>query len=61
MNMLVWVFFWKNNSHVEKSGLLIVETVFHFGMIHKEYVDKRQTMLILHKYAPATKFFREIS
>ena len=42
MNVLVWVYFRKNISHVEKSGLLIV---FHFGMIHKEYVDKQQTML----------------
>ena len=58
MNVLVWVYFRKNISHVEKSGLLIV---FHFGMIHKEYVDKQQTMLILHKYAPATKSFRVIS
>ena len=26
--------------------VLFIETVFHFGMIHKEYGDKQQTMLI---------------
>ena len=43
--------------------VLFVETVFHSGMIHKEYEDKQQTMLIFGDCTnmPLKQIFLELS